>query len=354
MRNLTRSPQLRRFRDYAPAFAALVAAVGVLPASDWLSRVLAHETHAAVDTIQPPAFTRLARDQPIQPIPPLPKLDQGRVALGRALFHEPGLSATGSISCASCHKVTEGGDDNRPTSEGIHGRIGEINAPTVLNAALNFRQYWDGRAASLEDQVAGPIHADTEMGSDWSQVVAFLRGDAQYRRWFRRVFPDGVQAENVVAAIAEYERSLTTPGDPFDRWLLGDTTALSEDQKHGYDLFRNHGCISCHQGVNVGGNMYQPLGVMLTYFEGDADAEKHLGRYRVTGDDRDRHVFKVPGLRNVARTAPYFHDGSAATLEDAVRAMFVHQLGVPAEAADVHAIVAFLHSLSAEPVEERP
>lgn len=337
-----------------PTLAAVAACIAVLPSSQWFAKALSSQVadpgRAEVPVAQPEASS--LRDEPITPVPLPVNLQRRQVALGRALFHEPGLSSTGDVSCASCHILEEGGDDNRVCSEGVQGALGEINAPTVLNASLNFRQFWDGRAADLAEQVEGPIHNPLEMDSDWESVLEFLHQDSVYPDWFARAFVDGVSKENVIRAIAEYERSLVTPNCAFDQWLLGDDQALTEQQQRGYALFKELQCIGCHQGVNVGGNLYQPLGVMLAYFEEGTNDKKHLGRFNVTQDIRDKHVFKVPGLRNVAQTAPYFHDGSAATLQDAVRVMAGHQLGVTLEADEVRAICSFLESLSASPSEE--
>lgn len=291
------------------------------------------------------------REEPIQRIVAPHDLNPDKVALGRTLFHEPGLSGDGTISCASCHCIADGGDDDRRFSLGIGGNEGTHNAPTVLNASLNFKQYWNGRADSLEEQVAGPLHSATEMGSSWEQAVAFLESKRAYRAWFLRIYDDAITADNITDAIVEYERSLVTPESPFDQWLAGNDDALTAKQKKGYAEFKNAGCISCHQGTNVGGNLFQPLGVMVQYFEDLSENQANLGRYNVTGDERDLHVFKVPGLRNVAETAPYFHDGSAQTLQDAVRIMYEHQLGMAVDDRTVDNVSAFLRSLSATPAK---
>jgi cytochrome c peroxidase len=288
-------------------------------------------------------------DEPIKPIPTSPSLDAKKVALGERLFNDKRLSKDNSIACVSCHSLSKGGADGMTTATGIGGVKGTINTPTVLNSGFNFRQFWDGRAASLEEQAAGPVHNPKEMGSDWAQVLGKLTQDGAMVEQMKQSYPDGVQAKNIQDAIAVYERSLTTPNARIDRYLRGDKTALSNDELRGYQLFKTYGCVACHQGVNVGGNMFQTFGVMGDYFAKRGNAtEADLGRYNVTKRESDKHVFKVPSLRNVALTAPYFHDGSAKTLGDAVDVMFKFQLGRAASAQDKDLIVKFLHTLSGE------
>lgn len=286
--------------------------------------------------------------EPILPLPPAQPLPPEKVALGEKLFHDPRLSRDNSISCASCHDLSRGGADRSRFSAGINGAMGEVNAPTVFNAGLNVAQFWDGRARSLEEQAAGPVHNPAEMGSSWDEVVGKLREDAEYRAQFRRVYSDGISPANIAGAIAAFERSLITPNARFDRYLRGEKDALSRDELEGYRRFVNHGCASCHQGAAIGGNMFQRFGVMGDYFKGRPATGADLGRFNVTGQEEDRHVFKVPSLRNVAATSPYFHDGSARTLSDAVRVMGKYQLGKDMSSEDVRLVVAFLHTLSGE------
>jgi len=289
-------------------------------------------------------------DEPIKPLPASLKQDPLRAALGRRLFHDPRLSANGAVSCASCHDLSNGGADGRDHSTGFDGRPTAVNAPTVFNAALNFRQFWDGRAGSLEAQIDQVVENPVEMGSKWADVVAKVARDASYRRDFARSYADGVSKANIQNAIATFERTLITPDSRFDRYLRGEAHALSAEERAGYAKFKQYGCIACHQGVNVGGNMFQKFGVMGDYFaDRGKPSEADLGRYLATGDEDDRHVFKVPGLRNVALTAPYFHDGSARTLDEAVDVMFRYQLGRAAAPGDKEAIVRFLGTLTGEP-----
>ena len=293
--------------------------------------------------------------EPIKPIPEQVDVDPGKVELGRALFHDTRLSKDGTISCASCHDLASGGDDGRRVSIGVDGKLGMINSPTVFNAGFNFKQFWDGRSDTLEDQADAPIQSAIEMGSIWPDVVAKLYMDEGYPQQFEAVYPDGITRTAIKDAIAEFVRSLITPNGRFDRWLRGDTAALTREEERGYQLFKQYGCVSCHQGVNVGGNMFQVFGVLNDYFRRRGNiTDADLGRYAVTGNEEDRHAFKVPSLRMAAMTAPYLHDGSAATLRDAVDAMFEFQLGREAPEQDKDDIVAFIKTLAGESEELSP
>ena len=293
--------------------------------------------------------------EPIKPIPEEVELNVDKVALGRALFHDPRLSKDGTVSCASCHDLRAGGSDGRRVSIGIDGKEGVINSPTVFNAGFNFKQFWDGRAKTLENQIDGPIQSPIEMGSLWPEVVAKLYEHESYPGRFQALYPDGINRRNVKNAIGEFMKSLITPNSRFDQWLKGNEAALDAREKQGYALFKSYGCVSCHQGANVGGNMFQVFGVLNDYFKKRGNiTEADLGRYNVTGNIADRHSFKVPSLRMAAYTAPYLHDGSAATLRDAVNAMFTFQLGREAPDEDKDAIVAFIKTLAGESEELNP
>ena len=293
-----------------------------------------------------------ATAEPIRPIVPVAGLMPEKVALGRRLFHEPRLSKDDTVSCATCHDLAAGGGDGRRVSVGVEGAEGAINAPTVFNAALNFKQFWDGRAESLEDQVDGPVQSAVEMGSLWPDVVAKLYQDDAYPALFEAVYADGITRASVKDALAEFMRSLTTPDSRFDRWLAGDDSALDAREQRGYGLFKHYGCASCHQGAAVGGNMFQVFGVLNEYFKRRGNiTEADMGRFNVTGNEADMHAFKVPSLRLAALTAPYLHDGSAATLRDAVDAMFEFQLGREAPDEDKDAITAFIETLVGESEE---
>ncbi len=284
--------------------------------------------------------------EPIQPLV-APDEDPALVALGRRLFSDVRLSGNDTVSCAHCHPLAIGGADRLPRSVGVNGREGRFNAPTVYNTAGYLAYFWNGRAPSLEALIRhGPLQTFHEMDSSWPAVVAKLRRDAELAADFRKVFTDGLTADNLVAALAAFVRSLVTLDAPFDRWLRGDMKALSTEALRGYRLFKSRGCISCHQGRAVGGNLFAPLGVMGDYFaDHGGDPRADAGREVVTGRIEDRHLFRVPSLRLVVLTPPYFHDGRVKTLEEAVRLMGRYQLGRELPDEEVEAIVTFLHSL---------
>jgi cytochrome c peroxidase len=270
-------------------------------------------------------------------------------ALGRRLFHDPRLSADSSLSCASCHPLERGGADGRRVSVGVGGALGTFNAPTVFNAVFNVAQFWDGRASTLDEQAGGPIVNPVEMAAQWPDVLARLMADVTYRQAFLATFGTATpQPLQVTEALAAFERTLITPNSRFDQYLMGDRQALNEQELRGYQRFQDLGCVSCHQGRGMGGNLFQPFGVMLTPQALARYGADNLGRYAVTGLERDRGVFKVPSLRNVALTAPYFHDGSVATLEEAVWVMGKAQLGrdLPRQAVDD--LVVFLRTLTGQ------
>jgi cytochrome c peroxidase len=293
--------------------------------------------------------TLIEPNEPIQPIVAPTDLDPGKVALGRSLFYDPQLSHNDRVSCSSCHDLKTGGTDRKPRSIGIDGAEGVINAPTVFNSGLNFAQFWDGRAPTLEKQIDGPLQSPVEMGSTWPEVIGKLKSSPEYVRAFSQIYRDDIQSDHVKDAIAAFERSLSTVNCRLDRYLRHDTGALTAGEKEGYRLFKSFGCASCHQGTNVGGNMYQKLGVMAPYFTDRGHITKaDLGRFNVTGDPKDMYMFKVPSLRNVELTPPYFHDGSEPTLADAVRMMAKYQLGRDLTGREVDSIVEFLKTLTGE------
>ncbi len=283
--------------------------------------------------------------EPITPVRPPQKLNVGMVELGKKLYFDPRLSKSGFISCNSCHNLSMGGTDNLPTSIGDHWHQGPINAPTVLNSSLNLAQFWDGRAADLQAQAGGPIANPGEMGFSHTLAVDMLRSIPAYVREFKQVFgSDKLAIDQVTAAIAEFEKTLVTPNSRFDQWLLGKQDALSGEEVAGYKLFKDSGCVGCHNGEAVGGNSFQKLGVVAP-FPGDKQA---AGRAAVTGKDADRFNFKVPTLRNVELTYPYFHDGSANTLSEAVETMGRIQLGKKFTGSENAQIVAFLKTLTGD------
>ena len=290
--------------------------------------------------------------EPLKPLELPENLNALKVKLGERLFNDVRLSKDDSISCASCHDLELGGADNKAVSEGVDGKMGKVNSPTVYNSGLLFRQFWDGRAETLEDQIDGPVQTDFEMGTLWPEVIVKLYKDDTYADEFGAIYKknkDAISRENIKDAIAEFERSLVTVNSPFDRYLRGDKSAIDAQAKEGYRLFKHYGCASCHQGANVGGNMYQVFGVVASYFKKQGKiTEADKGRFNVTGNPQDMHLFKVPSLRMAALTAPYLHNGKAKTLREAVDIMFEHQLGREADDKDKEAIVHFIKTLVGE------
>lgn len=292
-----------------------------------------------------------ALDEPILPISPpsFSELEKKQIELGRRLFLEPRLSSDNTVSCASCHRMELAGTDGQKVSIGVGGAMGGVNAPTVINSGFNFAQFWDGRASTLEEQAAGPIHNSAEMNSNWDEVLEKLKEDPYYVERFEELYGDAVKPASIQHAISMFERSLVTVNSPFDRFLQGDSDAITEEAKKGYRLFKSYGCVACHQGRNVGGNMYSRMGVLDDFFgEKDKLTKADMGRYNVTGRDEDKHVFKVPSLRLVTKTAPYFHNGSVNNLEDAISTMARYQLGRRIKDEDIVLIIAFLKSLSGD------
>ena len=293
------------------------------------------------------AGTALARaaDEPISPIAPAVVKDAKLVELGKKLFFDTRLSKSGFISCNSCHNLSMGGTDNLKTSIGDHWNKGPINAPTVLNSSMNVAQFWDGRAANLQAQAGGPIANPGEMASNHALAVEVLQSIPGYVGEFKAAFgTEKVTIEEVTKAIAAFEETLVTPNSRFDKWLKGDKKALSAEELAGYTLFKDSGCTACHNGAAVGGNSFQKMGIVEVY-KASSPAE---GRVAVTKDEADRFNFKVPTLRNVELTYPYFHDGEAATLTQAVDTMGRIQLGKKFTEKENAEIVAFLKTLTGD------
>ena len=295
-------------------------------------------------------FDVAAAAEPISPIPLQIELDPAKVELGNQLFHDPQLSSDSSVSCATCHLLNKGGTDRLPKSVGMLGSNTGVNSPTVYNSGFHFRFNWDGKAETLEEQADGPIAAAKEMGGvGWSAVVKKLKQSPQYVNSFEAAYGSEITPDNIKNAIATFQRSLYTPNAPFDLYLKGNKNAISPQAKNGYDLFKSYGCISCHQGMLVGGNMFQSLGIFGNYFADRGSITKSdYGRYNVTEKEEDRYVFKVPSLRNIVLTSPYFHDGNPQTLDQAIKLMGKYQLGVDIPQKDVDLIMSFLRSLTGE------
>ena len=291
---------------------------------------------------------------------------KAKVELGKMLYFDPRFSADGTVSCFSCHNVMEGGDDHRPTSVGVHGQKGARNAPTVWNAAFHSVQFWDGRSATLEDQAKGPVVNPIEMGmKDLDTAIKRLRDIPGYRQHFEAAFGKGdqVTVDNAAKAVAAYERTLITPNSPYDRYVKGERKALSAQQVRGMDSFDKTGCTSCHAGPAFNGPAL-PLGqgffMKFPVFAGSAyDAKYKLledeGRAAATGKPEDKHMWRVPTLRNLVHTAPYMHNGTVKTLDEATRVMAKTQLNKDLSDAEVKDIVAFLEALTGEfPTQTMP
>lgn len=285
----------------------------------------------------------------LQPLPDSLPVQLDKVTLGNKLFHDRRLSSDSSVSCASCHDLGANGVDRRITSLGVDGQHGPVNAPTVFNAVFNHAQFWDGRAANLQEQAGGPPLNPIEMAStSWEQIIDKLKQDPILTAEFLKVYPDGYSGHNITDAIAEFEKTLITPNSAFDRYLKGEANALTEQQKRGLALFNSNKCATCHTGRNLGGQSYEIMGLKKDYFsERDGPlGEADHGRYNVTKNERDKYRFKTPTLRNVAQTAPYMHDGRTAELRDAVKLMLKYQVGTTLPENDVDDMVAFLESLN--------
>ena len=328
------------------------------------NNLTANPTRITVDytkvSTAPPKDTEA---EPIQPIPTHSEMVEEleiefhpqRAQLGDLLFHDTRLSTDNTLSCASCHDLRYGGIDRAPTATGIQGQRGPVNTPTVFNSVFNVAQFWDGRAADLKEQAGGPPLARGEMGSTWPEILEKLRADQNLVTRFQAAFgnaikgPQDITHDHILESIAQFEVTLTTPDGRFDLWLKGDAKAMTRQEVEGYELFKQVGCATCHYGIHAGGRTFQRLGAKREFFT-DANRISHVdhGRYNVTKDERDRHVFKVPSLRNVAITGPWFHDGSMTTLNAAVEAMALHQLDVALTPDQTTRIVAFLNTLTGQ------
>lgn len=351
-----------KFQKQYFGFIALLWILGCTNAAEQKPTQTAKEVKAqVVEKIQ--TTSKLAEgvdleNEPIQPLAMPTDLDFNKVQLGKKLYFDTRLSGDNSISCASCHALEKGGTDLLPVSIGINNTKGPINSPTVYNSGYNFAQFWDGRAKDLAEQAEGPVHNPLEMGSNWEQVIAKLEKDESYPQEFQNIYQDGLTGKNIADAIAEFERSLVTVNSRFDKYLKGNANALTALEVQGYNNFKDWGCVACHNGPNVGGNSYQKFGLIKDYFAdkkkaGKEITEADLGRYNVSKDENDKHKFKVPSLRVVALTPPYFHDASANTLEEAVKTMAYYQLGFEMDEETLKSIVAFLKTLPGE-YERKP
>ncbi len=287
----------------------------------------------------------LPKNEPIQPIEAAMVENPAMAELGKKLFFDPRLSKSGFISCNSCHNLSMGGSDNLKTSIGHNWQEGPINAPTVLNSSMNLAQFWDGRAKDLKEQAGGPIANPGEMALTHELAVDVVQSIPGYVAEFNKVFGSKkITIDDITTAIAAFEETLVTPNSRFDKWLMGDEKALTEIEIAGYKLFKNSGCVACHNGSAIGGNSYQKIGLIEPY----KTSNKMEGRAAVTGKDADRFMFKVPTLRNVDMTYPYFHDGEVTTLKEAVDIMGRLQLGRKYNNKENARIVAFLKTLTGD------
>jgi cytochrome c peroxidase len=296
-------------------------------------------------TIEP---AKLSAFQPLPEVaaPTDGSLSAEKIALGRMLFHETRLSKSQTISCNSCHGLAQYGVDHRPTSDGHKGQKGDRNSPTVYNAAAHFLQFWDGRALNVEEQAKGPVLNPVEMAmASEKAVVAVLKSIPEYVEAFQKAFPDEkdpVTYDNLGKAIGAFERKLMTPAR-WDRFLKGDQNALTPAEKAGFNEFASAGCQGCHSGALLGGNMFQKVGVAKAWPD-----NSDPGRYKVTRNEADRAIFKVPSLRNVEKTAPYFHDGKTAALNEAIARMAEFQVGKNLTDQQIGSILTWMGSLTGE------
>lgn len=286
-----------------------------------------------------------ARAEPITPVPAPMAADPARLRLGERLFRDARLSRDGTRSCASCHDLERNGADGQAHASGADGRPLDFNTPTIFNMALSFRLNWRGNFRTLEEQAEAVLLDPRLMGTGWETLFDRLREDPSYREAFARAYGGGPERWQVLDALAAFQRSLLTLDARFDRWLRGEGGALTPAEEQGYRLFKDYGCVACHQGVNVGGNLFQRFGIFAPR---PMRTEADLGRFVLTGEEQDRGVFRVPSLRNVAATAPYFHDGSEPSLAGAVRTMTESQLGRRMTEEEVGLVVAFLRTLTGE------
>ena len=309
-------------------------------------------TSTFANDIYPPGASQATLDllhEPIQPIPPTTNLNAGKVLLGEILFHDARLGRDDDMSCASCHLLNDNGANHRHHTLGRNGVELDVNTPTVFNSSLNHQLFWDGRAMNMYQQIDFVVSSEKKFATSWPVIVKKLKQDESYVEAFDKLYGDGISADSIRDAIVTFERSLMTINSRFDRYLLGDAEAINTKEKEGYHLFKAYGCIDCHQGSNVSGNLFMKIGVFSNFVTDRGKQTKaDLGRFNITHDEADRHAFRVPGLRLAALTAPYFHDGSVKTLNQAVKLMAKYQLGREIPEQDIHLIVAFLNTLPGE------
>ena len=336
-------------RSFALAF--VFVALLILAAAYYFVGVLNKGQSAQDDDL--PAYVKTSlidlesySDHPIPPIPLQVDVDTDRAALGAKLFHDPILSVNNEVSCSTCHDLQKGGVVNEATTLGVTDERGVRNVPSVFNVRYNFSYFWDGRAETLAHQIDDVLQNPIEMGETWQNIERKLNSNTFYVADFERVYGTKATRDSIIDALMVYQNSLITPNSRFDQYVRGDKAALTETEVQGYELFQSMGCIACHQGVNIGGNLYQKLGIFKAYQP--LNATKDQGRFEITQKEVDKYVFKVPSLRNIALTAPYLHDGSIATLDEVIRIMGEYQLGRQLKDAEVDRLEAFLQTLTGE------
>jgi len=287
--------------------------------------------------------------EPISPIPQLVILNKSKSRLGKRLYYDKSLSDQNKLSCASCHNPESGGVSNVTLSLNSAGQAVVVNTPTILNSIFNRWQNWNGRISSIEEQIDDSITSPTLMNTSWNDVINKLNKNDGYVSEFYSEYTDVVKREYIIDALKHYINTLITPNSRFDQYLLGDNNAITAEEKAGYEEFKSHGCIACHQGINIGGNVFEKFGIFGNYFKDSGKVNLYdKGRFNITGRQRDLYVFRVASLRNIANTAPYFHDGSAETLEKAVKIMSRYQLGNTISDKEINLLVKFLLTLSGE------
>lgn len=324
----------------------------------WKSHLNKEERNAILDWVkterqklsQNSGVAKEFENEPVRPLNPAPKTNPAKVALGKELYNDTRLSKDNTVSCATCHNLSLGGVDRLRYSKGVDGKLGGVNAPTVFNSTFHHRQFWDGRAANLEEQAGGPPTNPVEMASDsWDEICKKLDADQKFKERFLKVYPEGITQKTVCDAIAEFERTLVTPNAPFDKYLKGDKSAMTKEQIEGYELFKKAKCATCHAGHNLGGLTFEHMGLLKDYFADRGEVnDNDNGLYNFQKDDKNMGRFKTPTLRNVALTYPYFHDGTVKTLEEAASHMLKYQSGVSLSKDDIKKIVSFLEALTGE------
>ena len=288
-------------------------------------------------------YSILLASEPIKPIPQTISYDKTKAELGKLLFFDPILSKDKSVACISCHDFEHGGADPRPVSIGVNGKKGSVNSPTVYNAIFNFTQFWNGRAKDLNEQLEGPLHNPVEMAMSNEEIEKRLNNSKFYKKLFKKIYKKNrIEYYMIKDVIVEFEKALTTPNAKFDKFLRGETKLSTKEYK-GYVLFKRLGCIICHNGINIGGNSFQKIGSVIPIRK-----KLNNDRYQITKNPEDRFVYRVPTLRNITLTAPYFHDGSVKTLKEAINIMAYHNLGFRLNQKEQNLILAFLHTLTGE------